>query len=210
MNDLALNEDQLEKVNKIETELNKIESNLSNVELAINIVYEECAEFMLQIQLYTEETIARIKVENNIGVNVDESELSESLQFQINELQLKSESLIEQIEKHLKNYISSSNMVEAKKFIQKRFEPLKHRIKELRQGKHVCDDNSINFLQDVINKKEWKHFLFENNLIELNRRETQNPNEFPFFISFNQVLSLGKSRHHTLNFSEVSYCIAVI
>jgi hypothetical protein len=199
----TLNEDQLKRVIKIENELNEIESNVSDVELAINIIYEKCAEYKLQIQLHTEEFIARIKIENNLDINVDESELCQILQSQINHFKTKSESLIDNIEKHQKEYIASANQIQAKKFIQKNFQPLKHRIKELKEARYLCSNSSINYLEEILNKKEWKYFLFDNNLIELCRIYTAKSNEFPFFISFNQILSLGKSSHHTFNTNKV-------
>ena len=109
-NNNSFNEDQMKQLNEIESELRKLESNLND---PASIIYEECSELIRLIQLHTEETIAKAKKDNDFDINIDDSELDEYFKCQINELQVKSESLIEQVEKHEKEYMSSYSTKEA-------------------------------------------------------------------------------------------------
>ena len=121
-------------------------------------------------QLYTEESIPDIKIENNLDVNIEVSELIAFLQNQINDIQAKSESLLEEIERHRKETVS--NVDEIEKFIQKYLNELK---KEIRQLKYIsqaeCDYVDITIFDiraELENlKTKSKYIIVGNNLMEL-------------------------------------------
>ncbi len=198
----TFNEDQ--ELNEILTKLNKLELNLGDYE---NCIYEKCSEFKRKIQLYTENTIANIKTENSLDINTDENELSTPLQSRINELKAKSESLIGEIEKHQKECISFYNVNEANEIIQNELKPLKEKVKAIKElevrNKFITELNCIrNKFENFKNKST--HFIFGNNLMELKLKDTNDSDEFAYYISFHQLLSLGKSINCTFKFTEVS------
>ena len=205
-----LNKDHLNEINQLETELNEIKSDLKDPS---NFVYEECSELKRNIQLYTEETIAKIKEENNLDINIEENKLRKSVKCEINAIQTKSELIIQEVEKRQAETISSYNVNEAKKFIQNEIEPLRERIKELKNSSILESGSIYSYINDiqaelVSLRNKSKYFIFENNLMELKHKRNQLfkrtiPNElnglreFTHYICCKQLLSL----HSTTKFS---------
>ena len=105
-----------------------------------------------------------------MDVNIEVSELIAFLQNQINDIQAKSESLLEEIERHRKETVS--NVDEIEKFIQKYLNELK---KEIRQLKYIsqaeCDyvDLTIFDIRAELEnlKTKSKYIIVGNNLMEL-------------------------------------------
>ena len=126
------------EVNKFKNELNEFDEIYEKLELGYNrpkeYIYEECANLRRRIQLDTEETIADIKMKNNLDFKSDESELNASLLLIVNGLNKQNDSMIAAVDKYEKevlvlfDYKKEQNKIHLAKEIKKSIVEYEHEL----------------------------------------------------------------------------------
>ena len=157
-----LNEEQQKETKRLELELNKLEMNLND---PTSVVYEECTKLRCNLQLNTEETIARIKIAASVDVNTDECELSSELSNQISEISDQSETMMKKIgeyEKESNSFYKSNKF--RKELIAAEISSLKYRIRRIINESNDCSETESSFIDLEIKQFQSKLNCLESGL----------------------------------------------
>lgn len=194
-------------LNNFAEKLNKLNFNLNYID---EYIFDECSELRRIIQLDTEETIASIKQSNNLDINIEDDDdcvLDKSSLLKINNIKLKSLSMINRINKYEKETLCSTSNKEPliKEF--KRLKLLsKHFVKHWfeQTNETLISSNTIQRLNDYqqsLNKlfKETKKLIFNNNIMVLSKQNQQeNDHQMNYSLCFKQEFQFSKSNSYEL------------
>jgi hypothetical protein len=193
--------------------INRIENSLDNQE---EFIYDECSELKRNIQLETEEIIAKIKQSNEIDLNLDETKLESDLFNLIQNVIEQSQTLITTIDDHekvIKSYWIDKQ-INKKLFIKdynklKQFSDLFIQTWTKRLDDLNFDDVTMN--EAVIKLNEYqtklnilaskiKMYLFNNNCIELRRIDDKEiSNRLNYFLYYKQHAIFNQSNKFYLH-----------
>jgi len=193
--------------------ITRIENSLDNPE---EFIYDECSDLKRNIQLETEETIAKIKQSNEIDLNLDETKLEPELFELIQNVIEQSQTLITTIDDHEKVIKSFwiDKQINKKLFIKdynklKQFSDLFIQTWTKRLDDLNFDDVTMN--EAVIKLNEYqsklnilankiKMYLFNNNCIELRRIDDQKiSNRLDYFLYYKQNAIFNESNKFYLH-----------
>ena len=148
----TLNARTIAEMNAFDTRLSEFNVMLAKTERAHanpkDFIYEESEEMKRLLQLNLEETIADLKMKNELDVNMDENDLDANLVYFVNELNEKSESMIATVNSHEKVCTA---------LFEKNAPCMKHLDEELKKLKSV----STRFVSN------WKKSIAEQNFTEI-------------------------------------------
>ncbi len=169
------------------TQLNKIKEEVQNSSSSIK-AYETSSEARRRAQLKTEETIADLKMLHGFDINDDESVLPTELQLEIESIQKKNDSLIEQTESYEQTLISESESSVTKAKVTKIITELDKKIKLAKHWTKIVDSDRLKEEEQLIKaKNELNHFSLKEikekiNLLPFNAKKMD-------FIESNQNIS---------------------
>ena len=105
-------------LNDLNSKVDKIQFNLNN---PVDLIFDYCSELRHEIQLDTEEKIAKIKVDNGYDINRETNELNDQVQKLIQNLIEKLDfymKKIDALEQDRKNSVSKLNLDKLRSSIQ--------------------------------------------------------------------------------------------
>ena len=167
-------------------QLNKIKEEVQNSSTIK--AYETLSEARRKAQLKTEETIADLKILHGFDINDDESVLPAELQLEIESIQKKNDTLIEQTESYEQTLISESESSETKAKVNKIINELDKKIKLAKHWTKIVDSDSLKEEEQLIKaKNELNYFSLKEikekiNLLPFNAKKMD-------FIESNQNIS---------------------